>query len=87
MGSRITLPFTPPEIRAAANDTHRATQKLIQKHLTIFVGNAGIVAPEHKEQFDIECKTLLHAVFEGVDLVESLIRARLAEVRVVGKVD
>jgi len=75
----VNAPFYPKQIREAANNTHQAAKALFDKQL-------GALAQfvDEDEQFARESKLLLQAIVEGVDLVESLIRDRLAAVEVVG---
>ena len=80
-------PFYPSPIREAANNTHGAVKALIDKHLTAlttqFAEGTDVTVDE---QFITDSKALLQAIIEGVDLVESLIRERLAAVQVVNSV-
>jgi hypothetical protein len=79
-------PFYPAPIRKAANDTHRAAKDLIDKHLTALTHFAKGVDVTRGEPFIGESKAVLRTIIEGVDLVESLIRDRLAAVEVVNSV-
>jgi hypothetical protein len=79
-------PFYPAPIREAANDTHGATKELIDKQLAALTSLVKGTDVTRSEQFTAESKTILRAIIEGVDLVESLIRYRLAAVEVVGSV-
>ena len=76
-------PFYPAPIRVAANDTHKAVMDLIDKHTTALAHFVKGVDVTKSEKFTAESKTLLGAIMEGVDRVESLIRDRLAAVEVV----
>ena len=79
-------PFYPAPIRTAANDTHSAAKNLIDKHLAALTDFAKGVDVTKREQFIAENKNVLGAIIEGVDLVESLIRDRLAAVEVVNSI-
>jgi hypothetical protein len=75
-------PFYPAPIREAANGTQGAAKELFDKQLKaithVLKGNDA----EH-EKLRTECEPILRTILEGVDLVESLIRERLAAVEVV----
>jgi hypothetical protein len=75
-------PFYPALIREAANGTQGAARQLIDKHLTALTHLANGNDIENQE-FTAESETLLLAIFDGVDRVESLIRDRLSAVEVV----
>ena len=76
-------PFYPAPIREAANDTHGAAKDLIDMHLAALTHFAKGLDVTKGEQFIAERETTLRSVVEGVDLVETLIRNRLAAVEVV----
>jgi len=75
-------PFYPAPIREVANSTQQAAKQLIDKHLTALT-HLLVGEDVQNQQFTSEDKTLLLAIVEGVDRVESLIRDRLAAVEVV----
>jgi hypothetical protein len=86
-GAVDNAPFYPAPIREAANDTHAndthgAAKDLIDMHLTALTHFAKGVDVTQGEQFIAESETVLRSIVEGVDLVESLIRDRLAAVEV-----
>ena len=75
-------PFYPANIREAANDTHCSVKQLTDKYLLNFAQLTQGVLLSKDKHFIAETNTILLAIFEGVDLVESLIRDRLAAVTV-----
>ena len=76
-------PFYPSPIREASNETQIAAKDLIDKHLKLYTHEARGIDLLKEDEFVTETKVILRAIVEGVDAVESLIRARLADVRVV----
>jgi hypothetical protein len=74
-----SAPFYPEPIRQAANNTHQAAKALFGWQMRAL---GQFVAED--EQFAKQSRTLLLAIVEGVDSVESLIRDRLADVEVAG---
>jgi hypothetical protein len=76
-------PFYPATIRKEANDTHSAAKGLIDKHLTALTSFTKGVDVTKNVDFLSESKTLLLKIVAGSDLVESLIRDRLAAIQVV----
>jgi cytochrome c556 len=79
-----SAPFYPAPIREAANKTHRAAKDLFTKYLSAFTQQtAAGIDVTGDAQFINGGKTLLLALFEGVDQVESLMRERLEAVQVV----
>jgi|ERR1035437_3540676 hypothetical protein len=79
-------PFYPAPIREAANDTHGVARDLLDKHLTALTHLLKGSDVTKGEQFVAESQALLRKIIEGVDLVESLIRDRLATVEVLNNV-
>ena len=78
-------PFYPALIRSAANDTHEVVKRMIDKYLASFVQLASTGIDSVKsEEFITEAEMLVNEVCERVDHLESLIRERLAAIRVAG---
>jgi len=80
-------PFYPAPIREEANKAHEAVRELIDIHLAA-LGSYSADGTNRitNEQFVADTKRLLRIIFEGVDLVENLIRERLASVEVTNTV-
>lgn len=76
-------PFYPAPIREAANETQSAAKDFADKHLKLFTHEARGIDLTKDDEFVTETSIILRTIVKGVDTVESLIRARLADVRVV----
>ena len=79
-------PFYPAAIRNAADNTHRAAKGLMDKQLNALARLIEGVDITMCEQFTAESESIRRTIIEGVDLVESLIRDRLAAVEVVNSI-
>ena len=78
-------PFYPASIRAVANDMHQAAKRLLYmqlKGLTQLTKGDDIF---DDAQFITDTKPFVITIVQGVDQVESLIRARLEAVEVVNR--
>lgn len=76
-------PFYPSPIREVANHTHQKVTDLLDQQMSAFVQLNNGVDVSTDPKFIAESRDLMLAIIEGTDRVESLIRDRLAAVRVV----